>query len=198
MKTNLWLTVLTIALVFNVVMMNKQAEGDCDPGIRKEHLDATPGALADGTTIEIGPNGLQVTDAAADKHKPVISHAQGMTDISTSSTSYVEMTDMSINFDVTEPGQQVEILFNAGINTAQDAHGYIAIEIDGTIVKEIWSYNHQADSGQHIPFTIVYYTTDLDVNTHTAKIKWKTSAGTIYNYASTSNKLRDFLVKIYP
>jgi len=63
MKTNLWLTVITIALVLNGVMTYTRVEGDeCTPGIRKEHLDTTPGAFVDNTTIEIGTNGLQVAD----------------------------------------------------------------------------------------------------------------------------------------
>lgn len=61
MKTNLWLTVLTIALVLNMFMMRHEVEGDaCSSGIRKEHLDTTPGNFVDDETIEIGANGLQV------------------------------------------------------------------------------------------------------------------------------------------
>ena len=67
MKTNLWLSVLTIALVFNIFMMCNPAQSDTDPGIRKEHLNQTAGAFVDGQTIEIGANGLQVTSAIADK-----------------------------------------------------------------------------------------------------------------------------------
>ena len=63
--THVWLTVLTIALVLNAVMMRTPAEGDeCGVGIRKEHLDATPGAFVDDETIEIGDNGLKIVDGA--------------------------------------------------------------------------------------------------------------------------------------
>jgi len=63
MKTRLWLTALTIALVFNAVMTRARVEGEA-PGIRKEHLDPTPGAFVDNTTIEIGASGLQITSQA--------------------------------------------------------------------------------------------------------------------------------------
>lgn len=63
--THIWLTVLTIALVLNAITLRTSVDGEeCTAGIRKEHLDAIPGRFVDNTTIEIGPNGLQVIDGA--------------------------------------------------------------------------------------------------------------------------------------
>ena len=69
--THIWLTVLTIALVLNAVTMRNTADGDeCTAGIRKEHLNQTDGAFVDGTTIEIGTNGLQIKDGAIPTFTP--------------------------------------------------------------------------------------------------------------------------------
>ncbi len=55
---NLWLTVISIALVLNGVMTYTTVDGtECTSGIRAEHLDPAPGVFVDNETIEIGPSG---------------------------------------------------------------------------------------------------------------------------------------------
>jgi hypothetical protein len=62
MRTRWIILVVAFGLVF-VSMYSRRVEGDCANGIKKEHLDETPGAFVDDNTIEIdATNGLQLKD----------------------------------------------------------------------------------------------------------------------------------------
>ena len=67
------LTILALLVLAGavVVVICPPVGGDADPGIKKEHLDPTPGDLVDDVTIEIDDsNGLQVKAIPADSVLP--------------------------------------------------------------------------------------------------------------------------------
>ena len=64
MRTRWIILVVSIVGLAVVSMYSRRAEGDCAGGIKKEHLDDTPGAFVDDDTIEIdSSNGLQLKGA---------------------------------------------------------------------------------------------------------------------------------------
>lgn len=61
MKSKLTILAIFTAAVVLVSAISSSVEGDCNAGIKKVHLDTTPGEFVDDETIEIDDtNGLQV------------------------------------------------------------------------------------------------------------------------------------------
>ena len=63
MRCRLTIIALLVLAGIAVVIVSSPASGDADPGIKKQHLDPTPGDFVDDVTIEIDDtHGLQVKD----------------------------------------------------------------------------------------------------------------------------------------
>jgi len=63
MRCRLTIVALLVLACIAVVLVCPPASGDAAPGIKKEHLDPTPGDFVDDVTIEIDDtNGLTVKD----------------------------------------------------------------------------------------------------------------------------------------
>jgi hypothetical protein len=61
MKNKTVVAALMGLCIFAGMMLSNRVDGTCDTGIKKEHLDSTPGHFVDNTTIEIdSTNGLRV------------------------------------------------------------------------------------------------------------------------------------------
>lgn len=115
--------------------------------------------------------------------------ALGITDISTTSTSYIDMTDMSVKF--ISSGKNVKITFTAPFKaTVYADKSFIALNIDG--VNERFSVVNNSDGGYNNPGVIVYKGV-LSAGLHTIKIQWK-SDGTVYQYGATMGR-RELIVE---
>ena len=106
----------------------------------------------------------------------------GTTDISTTSTTYEDMTDMEIKF--VSSGRPVLVLFEAPLENSS-VQQWAQIEIDGSGKNSSMRYEHDSSSPQtsKIPLAIHYLDTTLSAGSHTIKIKWKVNTGTGYQKA---------------
>jgi len=99
----------------------------------------------------------------------------GTSDITTTSTTYVDMTGMEIAFVST--GQPVKVSFSAPVRA--DGSGgriYGVIDIDGTDKVSTAVQGTTTDDSQ---MTLQWLET-LSAGSHTIKVQWKTSTGTVY------------------
>jgi len=116
-------------------------------------------------------------------------HVKGITDISTSSPSYVDMPDMEIteNFD----REEIFILFNASVNpNTPGAHAYFRIIVDNEYVK---TYNPTAYTGGYNNITLTHLEV-MPKGNHSIKVQWKVTDGTVYNWANTFEMRRTLIV----
>lgn len=104
------------------------------------------------------PNGVSIT---------------GATDISTASTTYVDMTGMTVYFY--SSGRPILISFNAQYLEGAGADPTVLLNVDGSSTKSIYT---TAD-GLEMPMTIINLA-KLAAGGHTIKIQWKTASGTVY------------------
>jgi hypothetical protein len=107
----------------------------------------------------------------------------GTTDISTTSGTYSDMTDMSVQF--MSSGRPVRVLFEAPIYEAATGTTYIKLVIDGTDKLVTLSSNKRVDSTAYpksVP--LMYLDTTLSSGVHTIKIQWKTNISS-YQYGAT-------------
>jgi len=111
---------------------------------------------------------------------PNVIAATGTTDISTTSTSYVDMEDMEIRF--VSAGRPVEIEFDAPLQQNGSAGVALAIVIDGSVrrtkVLALSHVNHSNDE------TMSWHG-ELAAGKHTAKIQWHTFTGTVEHRGTT-------------
>ena len=98
----------------------------------------------------------------------------GTTDITTSSTTYTDMTDMELKF--VSHGRPVEILFTAPIERVNSSSSGVMcnINIDGTDKTENAT---QESSNAHAISSVLKYIEVLSAGEHTIKIQWKTVTG---------------------
>jgi hypothetical protein len=124
------------------------------------------GNIKDGRDI---PNAITIT---------------GATDINTISTSYVDMTGMTIYF--VSNGRPVEVTFIAPVFINALANVFASITID-TVSKEVGFAGFS--SGYNATKTCpAIWLGELAAGTHTIKIQWKVSASTGYQYGATEGK----------
>lgn len=118
-----------------------------------------------------------------------IVEVEGTSDISTSSTTMVDMTDMEIKF--VSNGRPVFVCFSAPLYIA-DGIIYAEIEIDGTTYSTSYHQHHDGSTGSEItvvPFSIQCTATGLTAGTHTIKIQWKVAAGTGYQKGTIGERV---------
>ena len=106
----------------------------------------------------------------------------GTTDITTTSTSYTDMTDMEIRF--VSSGRPVKISFVAPVFHTTDGSGIVcALDIAGT--EKIASHTRSAANGGDAVMVLNWVET-LAAGTHTIKIQWKShTTGTIHQEGAT-------------
>ena len=111
---------------------------------------------------------------------PNSSVATGTSDITTTSTTYTDMTDMEVRF--VSGGRPVLMVFSAPFYAGQ--HTQVVFDVDGTD----YGYGREGRSdGNYIndnSIAIAWLET-LSAGTHTIKVQWKTSGGTAYQRGST-------------
>jgi len=104
------------------------AGGTCDSGINKNHLDTTPGAFVDGTTLEVTANGLRVKPAAVGANIAE-SFAMGVqTHVSTGDTVWTDLTGLSVSITPTSVNSKVRVSFTVNGDT-NDGNVGIAVRI---------------------------------------------------------------------
>ena len=116
-------------------------------------------------------------------------HVQGITDESTTSTTYVTMPDMTRTMDT--GNNHVLCLFTASIQPTSGAHCYCRLRIDGD--SGVKTYNPTYYTGGYNSLTLMYIER-LSVGSHTIDIQWRVTAGTAYNWASTFDMRRSLIV----
>lgn len=107
-----------------------------------------------------------------------IIQAIGTSDITTTSSSYTDMTDMVVYFVST--GRPVEINYTAP-HYKSGQGPFAVITVDGTEKVEAYSYPQDLNT---TPITLKYLEA-LSSGTHTIKIQWKVSSGTAYQRGAT-------------
>jgi len=110
--------------------------------------------------------------------------AVGTSNISTTSTSYIDMTDMSVSKTVA--GGAALVLFSGTIRLSHEhQEGYLNIEIDSTVKHESRFSWSAYESGEFRHWHLSWLETGLSAASHTFKVQWKTSGGTIYQDGAT-------------
>lgn len=103
--------------------------------------------------------------------------AVGTTDINTSSTSYVDMADMSVTFTLKQK-KDVMIFFQAPIQK-RDGQFDVRLVVDGANRNTTGLYHHDGSNGNEytrVP-TSLNWKENLAAGQHTVKIQWKVSGG---------------------
>ncbi|RKZ30520.1 hypothetical protein DRQ33_07805, partial [bacterium] len=110
--------------------------------------------------------------------------------ISTTSTSYVDVPGMSI--DITTGNNPVLIMFDASLVHSSTAGQYyqVAIVVDG-VVKCAHIMENDGNS-REAPYSIHWLET-LSEGAHTIKVQWKVTDGTLYHWGS-SDRIRKLSV----
>lgn len=121
--------------------------------------------------------------------------ATGTSDINTSSASYVDMADMSINF-IASGGRSVLMLFSATFYCATDtAYTSVAIVVDG--VAEAFSLGTPVSHSYLSWFPIpVICRKVLSAGAHTIKVQWKTSSTTVQQRGTTDGARQLVVVEL--
>jgi len=104
----------------------------------------------------------------------------GTDDITSTSTTYEDMTDMEIRF--VSNGRPTKITFSAPMYvSAATTTPYLTIDIDGT--DKILG---RPESGSISPEQVnMVWLETLTAGTHIIKVQWKVAGGTIYQGGST-------------
>ena len=139
---------------------------------------------------------LKIGQAETTAAMTTFQKATGTTDISTTSTSYIDMTDMSVSI---AGAGTYRVNFDASIYipNSSAAYVYLALEVDGTEVYEqaYGGYSISGENPQGNQSCPIDYVANLTgTGTHTFKIRWKVSAGTAYQNAATNNSDRTLTV----
>jgi len=118
--------------------------------------------------------------------------ASSSSDISTTSTSFVDMTSMSVT--ITSNGKPTLIMFTGAYNTP--AQAFFRVLEDGVAIHDGTYGDSQsfgsADAGD---MSCVIYRTPT-AGSHTYKVQWRTVSGTSYMYGSTYAPFRLTVVEL--
>ncbi len=117
--------------------------------------------------------------------------ASGTTDITTTSTSFVDMTEMSIT--LTTGDSTLDISFFAGVaNATTGKVNTYQILVDGTSYIVAKSRIDTASIGSPIALG---WMINVTAGSHTVKVQWKVDGGTGYNRAATTEEKRNLIVR---
>lgn len=117
--------------------------------------------------------------------------ASGTTDITTTSTSFVDMTEMSIT--LTTGDSTLDISFFAGVaNATSGKENTYQILVDGTSYIVAKSRINTAFVGSPIALG---WMINVAAGSHTVKVQWKVNGGTGYNHAVSAEEKRNLIVR---
>ena len=114
----------------------------------------------------------------------------GTTDITTSSTSYVDMADMLIYFY--SSGRPVEVIWNGSVfpPNGNGDQTIVTINIDGINYSPSMGWGQNTADGYYQTFPIPSITLqNLAAGTHTIKAQWKVSKGTTTQYGTLGQRI---------
>lgn len=138
-------------------------------------------------TIESTSGGFKFPDGSiqesAAEDAMTSGQAIGNTDISTASTSYVDMEDMNV---VLSGAGDYLIMYSGNLYGSPTNNGRFVIDIDGTdeIEGHIIAYSAPAQAA------IQFVKTSLPSGDHTFKIQWKTvGSGTVYQRGTEGSRI---------
>lgn len=121
-----------------------------------------------------------------------IQRASGTTDVNTTSTTFVDMPDMTVT--MTTSGNPIEINFSAGVgSTTANAVGLYRIQIDGITVGT--QTKVRVDNATIGGNANLIWTATPVAGQHTVKVQWSTDMGTLYNRAAAGSEHRTLIVK---
>lgn len=135
----------------------------------------------DGDEIQITAGGVM------NSRKPKIHSAIGSSNITTASTTYVDMTNMSIT--ATFPAGKVLIQFSASVTPPTGAYGTISINIGGaTKISSVYdlALNDKCQAN-------LIWVETLGAGEHTIKIQWKVNTNTFYQDGGSHKRVLTIL-----
>ena len=107
----------------------------------------------------------------------------GTTDITTTSTSFVDMADMSITFTLKQ-AKDVVILFTGVVFNSKHGYVYTTITVDGVNkCNQQYFGTGDAEGREQISG---FWKESLAAGQHTVKMQWKTSTGTASCFGATA------------
>lgn len=110
--------------------------------------------------------------------------AVGTTDISTASSSYVDMADMSITFTLKQK-KDVVIFFNAPIRSTVAVGMFVELQVD-SVSKDV---TERLNNTSYFTLqTSMCWKENLTAGSHTVNIRWKTDGGTATQGGSVGNR----------
>ncbi len=117
-------------------------------------------------------------------NNPNMVKAEGTSDISTTSASYVDMPDMELKFY--SSGRRARINWSGDFRHVPSGHiGFMRILIDDTEKRKLYDGRYDDRSLQNS----FEYFGDLAEGTHTIKVQWKAyDSTTVYQYGATRSK----------
>ena len=114
-------------------------------------------------------------------------------DYTTTSTSFTDIDATDLALTITTTGGDVMIGFHGGFDCSAGANVYVDVDLDGTRIG--------GDDGIHAAavnatdfygrISFVWLVTSLSAGSHTFKLQWKTSAGTVKMFAGAGTANAD-------
>ena len=145
----------------------------------------TPPAIPDESSITRNSTGKLQVKTSFLTNKGQSAQAVGTSNISTGSSSYTDMANMSITMTTT--GGNVLIMFGATMRTGEDWGGMHRLLVDGNQkVAVAWENGNNAGV-QTAP--IHWLEVALPAGSHTCKIQWKKQGITIYQDGATYRRV---------
>lgn len=166
----------------------KNNAGDGDANLIKLNTSDVPVVATDAelqTAIDANDNDNAITDKKYVDDQIVAktqsSQAEGTSNITTTSATFADMTDMSIT--ITTTGGDVLLMFSAAIRASAGGSVPMIEFYDGSSSYHAITKNNYAD--QQSPFSIQYLLTSVSAAEHTFKVRWKVANGTGYQDGAT-------------
>ena len=136
---------------------------------------------------------IQLTNAGAVKGIPTTLQVTGTSDITTSGTSYADMTDMELT--LTGAGTYI-FTFNAPIKIHQSGSSTVslALDIDGTdVIEQVYGgYSMNTENPVGRVSTSIHWIATITTET-TAKVQWKHGTNTATQYGTDSPRVFSFV-----
>lgn len=145
-------------------------------------LGTNDASFNDGTGI--GTNAIAAASLATTAI--TLGYAEITSNFSTSSTSFVDVTGLTVTVTVPAGGRRILIMIGAtGVNTGSTGIWNIALLEDGNY-REQWYRNQDTATANNIPFT-GYFSKVPSSGSHTYKVQLSTTAGTATISAGTTS-----------
>lgn len=110
----------------------------------------------------------------------------GSTDITTTSTSYADMTDMVVYFVST--GRPIRMRYDGPVEGTDGGRVYVTFDVDGTDYGEVNFFATGGNGGVTWDSVNPVYTLQTTAGAKVVKVQWKASSGTNYQNSSSTSK----------